>query len=329
MNFSQIIFLCFLLFIYCSSVEKRCESFNSCFEIADALLLSARAHEAYDFYKKAVDLKSKHDDWKLIEQAWNRLALIEFQRKEFATCIDSLQNAWHTRPSNTISLALKIIQFAREICDVLQNPTAADELYQVAVQKGFLSHAFQRPHAILEPNIETQPIWLKSKTNDDVNSVEEKNCDDDWISKNDFDDFVKRKEFAWIKELQNNFEAIRDEYLSLKEKSIRFGKAGERAGNEGDASLVLSTTSNNKRSPVWKEFMFYHRGERFDDNAQLAPLTASLLDAVDSVTSLYFGQAHFSVLPPHTQLKPHTGATNLRLTLHLPLIVRLLLFIHL
>jgi aspartate beta-hydroxylase len=74
--------------------------------------------------------------------------------------------------------------------------------------------------------------------------------------------------------------------------------------------------------PVWEAFFFYRHGVRFDANHARCPRTSALLESIELCRIA--GDAPeicFSVLRPGTEILPHHGVTNVRLVMHLPLVV--------
>ena len=75
-------------------------------------------------------------------------------------------------------------------------------------------------------------------------------------------------------------------------------------------------------SPRWSAFFFWKDGRRIAENCARCPETAALLERAGMVeTPGYAPTAFFSLLEPGTHLPAHTGVTNTRLIVHLPLIV--------
>jgi aspartyl/asparaginyl beta-hydroxylase (cupin superfamily) len=75
-------------------------------------------------------------------------------------------------------------------------------------------------------------------------------------------------------------------------------------------------------SPDWSAFDFWRDGRRNEENCRRCPGTAALLDELPLAHQAGYGpNAMFSVLAPHTHIPPHTGSTNIRLIVHLPLIL--------
>jgi aspartate beta-hydroxylase len=74
--------------------------------------------------------------------------------------------------------------------------------------------------------------------------------------------------------------------------------------------------------PAWEAFFFYRHGQRFDANHARCPQTSALLESIELCRIA--GDAPeicFSVLRPGSEILPHHGVTNVRLVLHLPLVV--------
>ena len=74
--------------------------------------------------------------------------------------------------------------------------------------------------------------------------------------------------------------------------------------------------------PSWKAFFFYRHGQRFDENHDRAPRTSAVLESVELCRIRDEApEVLFSVLRPGSHIKPHHGVSNVRLVLHLPLVV--------
>jgi aspartate beta-hydroxylase len=75
-------------------------------------------------------------------------------------------------------------------------------------------------------------------------------------------------------------------------------------------------------SRLWSAFFFWKHGKRNEANAARCPRTMALLDRLPLVDlNGRAPNAFFSVLAPETRIPAHTGVTNARATVHLPLIV--------
>ncbi len=78
--------------------------------------------------------------------------------------------------------------------------------------------------------------------------------------------------------------------------------------------------SNPKAS--WDAIFFYRHGQRFDLNHERCPITSQLLEQLPLIR--IEGQTPeicFSVMQPGTIIREHYGVSNVRLVLHIPLII--------
>ncbi len=72
----------------------------------------------------------------------------------------------------------------------------------------------------------------------------------------------------------------------------------------------------------WSSFYFFNNGVRQDQACRHAPQTAATLESLPLLAIDNFGPtAMFSSLAPKTRIPPHTGSTNVRAIVHLPLIL--------
>ncbi len=75
-------------------------------------------------------------------------------------------------------------------------------------------------------------------------------------------------------------------------------------------------------SPKWSAWFFYENGERNAEHCARCPKTAAALEKLPlAETPACAPNAFFSTLAPGAHIPPHTGSTNARLIVHLPLIV--------
>jgi aspartate beta-hydroxylase len=76
------------------------------------------------------------------------------------------------------------------------------------------------------------------------------------------------------------------------------------------------------RSLDWSALFFWRHGRRVERTCTLCPRTAAVLDALPMARIPGRSpNAFFSVLRPGTRIPPHTGVSNMRSVVHLPLIV--------
>lgn len=107
--------------------------------------------------------------------------------------------------------------------------------------------------------------------------------------------------FSWIKNFEDNYLKIKEEYLNLKEENF------------------IKITSSVEGD--WKTFNFYNQGLREEDNCKLCPFTTSLIDQVKSLMSdVSICYVYFSKIAPNTHITPHYGVSNIRIRFQLPLI---------
>jgi aspartate beta-hydroxylase len=75
-------------------------------------------------------------------------------------------------------------------------------------------------------------------------------------------------------------------------------------------------------SPSWNAFFFYRDGEAYIENQARCPKTLAALDAAPlNRVADHSPESLYSILKPGAHIPPHTGVINVRLVVHLPLIV--------
>jgi aspartate beta-hydroxylase len=132
------------------------------------------------------------------------------------------------------------------------------------------------------------------------------------------DEFFERSHFPWLERLEAATAAVQAELASLLE-----------VGHQGFAPYVQypsgypeSKWSELDHSERWSAFFLWRHGARIDDHCARCPATAALLQSLPLAD--HAGRAptaFFSLLHPRTRIPPHTGVTNARTIVHLPLIV--------
>lgn len=131
-------------------------------------------------------------------------------------------------------------------------------------------------------------------------------------------EFHPREHFPWLETLEAATDSIRDEILGVL-STDREGIQPYIAYGEG---LPLNQWRELNHSPRWGAYFLWEEGRRLEAHAARCPRTAAALAALPQVDIPGRGPtAFFSILEPHTKIPPHTGITNVRLTVHLPLIV--------
>ena len=132
------------------------------------------------------------------------------------------------------------------------------------------------------------------------------------------DEFFDRTHFAWMPAIEAQTGAIRDEFRALI--------AGEGAPLRPYVAQASGTPANKwtplDNSLAWGAMFLWEYGVRDDALCARCPVTAAALDAVPRADIPGRGPtAFFSILEPKTTIPPHTGVTNVRAIVHLPLIV--------
>ena len=131
-------------------------------------------------------------------------------------------------------------------------------------------------------------------------------------------EFHPREDFPWLEALEADSAAFREEVLGIL--------AGDRdrlvpyiAYPEG---LPLDQWRELNHSRRWSAYFLWKDGSRQDAHCERCPRTAAALAETPQVDIPNRGPtAFFSILDARTHIPPHTGSTNARLTVHLPLIL--------
>lgn len=130
--------------------------------------------------------------------------------------------------------------------------------------------------------------------------------------------WYEHDEFAWMPELERHTDAIREELGAVLAKDEGFRPFVQMPRQHPGAAYWDKLND----SPNWNAFFFYRDGERFADNHARCPRTSTALDAVPlNRVADHSPEALYSVLRPGAHIPPHTGVINVRLVVHLPLIV--------
>ena len=130
--------------------------------------------------------------------------------------------------------------------------------------------------------------------------------------------FYPRELFPWARELEAKSSLIREELrAALAEEKKNFEPyIALRPGQPVDQWRDLNNSAR------WSHYGLWRNGQPEEAHLSRCPTTRKALEAVDmaSIAGLC-PNAMFSALAPHTEIPPHTGETNARLVVHLPLIV--------
>ncbi len=130
--------------------------------------------------------------------------------------------------------------------------------------------------------------------------------------------FYDRNLFPWAEEIESKTAAIREE--------LKAALADEKKDFTPYISLRPSQPVDQwaklNHSASWSHYGLWRNGQPVDAHLAKCPETRKALETVDmaEIAGLC-PNAMFSALAPHTEIPPHTGETNARLVVHLPLVV--------
>jgi aspartate beta-hydroxylase len=131
-------------------------------------------------------------------------------------------------------------------------------------------------------------------------------------------EYFDRDLFPWFAELEAATPAIRGELLSLWQEQ----EPGFQPYVKFDPTQPVNQWGELNHSTRWSAWFFWVDGKRDEANCRRCPQTAAVLDRLPLLDIP--GKAPtvmFSVLQPRTRIPPHTGSSNVRTTVHLPLVV--------
>jgi aspartate beta-hydroxylase len=131
-------------------------------------------------------------------------------------------------------------------------------------------------------------------------------------------EFFPEDRFPWFEALEAETEEIGRELKSL----LAEGDRGFRPYIAFGATEPVNQWGDLNHSPRWSAWFFWEDGVRQDENCARCPATAAALEALPMLDLPGKGPtALFSILEPRTRIPPHSGSSNVRATVHLPLVV--------
>ena len=130
--------------------------------------------------------------------------------------------------------------------------------------------------------------------------------------------YFDRAHFPWLPELEAATEIIRDDALRLiKEDWEKFHPYVQHP-----PGAPLNQWAELNHSPSWSTLHMWRDGRRDESVCARCPNTVAVLEKLPLADQPGFAPtAMFSALAPHTTIPAHTGSTNIRLIVHLPLIL--------
>ncbi len=132
------------------------------------------------------------------------------------------------------------------------------------------------------------------------------------------DEFFDRHHFPWLAELEKHTSAIRREAQALLESR----NAAIRPYVQLEPGTPDNKWSALDKSEDWSACFLWEYGERNDEVCNQCPETAAAMSAIPH--NRIAGKAptvFFSILKPKSHIPAHTGVTNTRAIIHLPLVI--------
>lgn len=134
-------------------------------------------------------------------------------------------------------------------------------------------------------------------------------------------EFYDREDFPWIAMVEAATSDVRGELLALLGDNEAAARELEPYMQRPDDQPVQQWGKLNN-SLDWSAYHFAYMGKLYDEHRRTCPKTAALLDQVPfPVIQNRSPAALFSILQPKTHIPAHTGAGNVRLLCHLPLVL--------
>ena len=132
-------------------------------------------------------------------------------------------------------------------------------------------------------------------------------------------EFFEREDFPWLDAVEAASEEMRAELLRV----LSADREGLQPYIDFPASMPLDQWKDLNRSRRWSAYFLWNQGDANAGHIARCPVTARVLEAVPvrPHVNSRAPTAFFSILDADTRIPAHTGVTNTRLTVHLPLIV--------
>lgn len=131
-------------------------------------------------------------------------------------------------------------------------------------------------------------------------------------------EFFDRSHFPWLDALESQWESIRAELLQV----LVTDQDGLQPYIDFQLSEPLDQWRNLNKSRSWSAYFLWNQGTALADHMARCPTATQAVDLPGRpIIHARAPTAFFSLLDPKTRIPPHTGVTNTRVTVHLPLIV--------
>jgi aspartyl/asparaginyl beta-hydroxylase (cupin superfamily)/DNA-binding SARP family transcriptional activator len=132
-------------------------------------------------------------------------------------------------------------------------------------------------------------------------------------------EFFPRSLTPWFAALEANTEAITAELAALW---VDENDPGFRPYVRFDPATPVNQWAELNHSPKWSAFFLWEDGQPVEQHLARCPATAAALAAAPLLDIPGKSPtAMFSILKPRTRIPAHTGSSNVRSTVHLPLVV--------
>jgi aspartate beta-hydroxylase len=130
--------------------------------------------------------------------------------------------------------------------------------------------------------------------------------------------FYPREEFAWLEAVEKATPVIQQELTAL----LAAGGSDFSPYVDHPDGVPLNQWADLNRSADWSAYFLFKEGRRISDHGMQCPKTSALLETLPLANIPGIAPAaFFSLLKPRTLIPPHTGVTNTRLVVHIPLVV--------
>lgn len=130
--------------------------------------------------------------------------------------------------------------------------------------------------------------------------------------------FFDNKDFPWLDELSSRTEVIGEEL----QRALSMRRPDFVPYVDARPGAPLNQWGDLNKSLDWSSLFFWKEGERRDPVCAEYPRTAAACEQAPlAYAPTYAPTVMYSCLAAGARIPPHTGATNTRLILHLPLIV--------
>ena len=302
---------------------------------AMALLSRGDAKQAREQLERALQIETKTPG------LWLNLAFVCRSLGDVACEIEALDKALAIEPRSFLALLHKATTLER-----VGKPKQAANVFQAflacAPQQGIsapLQAAINHARKMVQENNRSLERFLQSRLTEQLTAQTPKqrdrfiDCIDVMLGKQRVYtqqptfmhfprlpaiQFYDRDDFPWLDAVEAAADDIRNELLAVlaetKQDFVPY------VSHPADAPLNQWQELNNSRR--WGAFHLWREGEAMTENLTRCPKTAAMLaNAPQPVMQGHAPNAFFSLLDRETHIPPHTGVTNTRLVVHLPLVV--------